>query len=308
VSDHIRLAVVGLGKIAQDQHLPAIARARDFELVAAASPVGTAPGVPHFPSLEALLASGIAFDGAILCQPPQFRFSDAAMALQAGKHVLLEKPPGASVLEGEQLLQLAQQSGRTLFAAWHSRFAPAIEPARTWLGGRTIRAVRIEWRENVRQWHPGQAWIWEPGGFGVFDPGINALSILTELLREPLRVLQGTLEFPSNRHTPIGAQLSLCSLSDIPIQASFDWRQAGPPQWSILMETDAGQLRLLDGGAALLLDGVTRSAGEAHEYAGIYEHFSTLIRAGRSEADLAPLRLVADAFLRCRRLTVAAFD
>ena len=41
---------------------------------------------------------------------------------------------------------------------------------------------RIIWKEDVHHWHPGQRWIWEPGGFGVFDPGINALSVLTEIL------------------------------------------------------------------------------------------------------------------------------
>jgi hypothetical protein len=41
--------------------------------------------------------------------------------------------------------------------------------------------VEIVWHEDVRKWHPGQQWIWEPGGFGVFDPGINALSIATRI-------------------------------------------------------------------------------------------------------------------------------
>ena len=50
-----------------------------------------------------------------------------------------------------------------------------------WLAGRTIRRVECTWKEDVRVWHPGQAWIWEPG-IGVFDPGINALSVLTRIL------------------------------------------------------------------------------------------------------------------------------
>jgi D-galactose 1-dehydrogenase len=42
--------------------------------------------------------------------------------------------------------------------------------------------VNVIWREDVRVWHPGQDWIWQPGGLGVFDPGINALSIITHIL------------------------------------------------------------------------------------------------------------------------------
>jgi len=300
--------VVGLGKIAHDQHLPTIAASPAFELVAAASPLGSVPGVPNFPGIEPLLGSGIGIDAVILCQPPQFRFQAAALALRAGKHVLLEKPPGASTLEVEQLLRLATESGMTLFAAWHSRQAPAVESARTWLKGRNIRSVRIEWREDVRHWHPGQSWIWEPGGLGVFDPGINALSILTHLLSEPLRVLDGTLEVPSNRSTPIAAELHLRSLSDVPVHVVFDWRQTGPQIWSISLDTDGGQLRLLEGGALLQVDERLSIAGTPSEYPCLYERFCVLIQAGKSDVDLAPLRLVADAFMRCRPRAVDPFD
>lgn len=304
----IRVAVVGLGKIAHDQHLPAIAQSASFELVAVASPIGSAPGVPNFPGIGPLLESGIGIDAVILCQPPQYRFQAAALALRAGKHVLLEKPPGVSSLEVEQLRRLAGEARRTLFAAWHSRHSPAVEPARTWLKGRQIRSVRVEWREDVRHWHPGQTWIWEPGGFGVFDPGINALSILTHLLAEPLRVLEGTLEIPRNRATPIAAQLCLRSLSEVPVQVALDWRQTGPQIWSIRLDTDAGQLELSQGGAVLKVDDRLSIAGVSNEYPDLYERFSVLIGAGNSDVDLMPLRLVADAFMRCRHCVVEPFE
>ncbi len=117
-----------------------------------------------------------------LCTPPQVRHGLARQALEAGKHVMLEKPPGATLSEVEDLRQVAEAQGVTLQATWHSRYAPAVAPARDWLAGKTITAARINWREDVRVWHPGQDWIWEPGGLGVFDPGINALSIATAVL------------------------------------------------------------------------------------------------------------------------------
>jgi len=58
-----------------------------------------------------------------------------------------------------------------------ARFTP--KSAREWISERSIDRVTVAWCENVRQWHPGQDWLWRPGGFGVFDPGINALSIIT---------------------------------------------------------------------------------------------------------------------------------
>lgn len=307
----IRVAVIGLGKIAHDQHLPTIARSAAFELVAAASLSGKAAGVPNFPNLAALLDSGIAVDAVILCQPPQARFEAAALALRAGKHVFLEKPPGASTVEVDQLQQLAIDSGRTLFAAWHSRYAPAVETARSWLKDRRIFRVRIEWREDVRHWHPGATWIWEPGGLGVFDPGINAFSIATHIIPEPLRLLAGTLDFPRNRGAPIAADLQLRTLSEVPIHAVFDWRQSGPPTWSLLFDTQDGRLELSRGGAQLRLDERPLAAPEAGlepEYASLYRRFAALVQFGACDVDVTPLRLVADAFMRCRSRVVESFD
>jgi D-galactose 1-dehydrogenase len=179
------VALIGLGKIARDQHLPAMAADPRFELVAVVSRHAEQPGLPSFHTLDELLASGVAFDAVALCTPPQVRHGLARQALEAGKHVMLEKPPGATLSEVEDLRQVADAQGVTLQATWHSRYAPAVAPARAWLAGKTITAARINWREDVRVWHPGQDWIWEPGGLGVFDPGINALSIATAVLPRP---------------------------------------------------------------------------------------------------------------------------
>ena len=154
-------------------------RPTGVELVAVASRNASLPGVPHAATLDELLRDGPPIDAVALCTPPQVRHAQAAMALAAGKHVMLEKPPGATVAEITPLLTAARAAQRTLFATWHSRFAPAVEPARQLLAGRQVTSVKITWKEDVRVWHPGQAWIFEPGGLGVFDPGINALSILT---------------------------------------------------------------------------------------------------------------------------------
>ena len=203
----IRLAIVGLGKIAGDQHIPAIAGTDGIELAAIADPSGGIDGVAHFATLDQLLADAPEIDAVALCTPPQVRSALAAAALKAGKHVLLEKPPGATVSELDPLIATARQTGRTLFAAWHSRFAPAVEPARNFLADRQIKSVVVEWKEDVRVWHPGQAWIWEPGGLGVFDPGINALSILTRILPRPFFLTRSELSFPRNRAAPIAADL-----------------------------------------------------------------------------------------------------
>jgi len=303
----IRIAVVGMGKIARDQHLPAIAGNAAFGLAATVSPHDPGvEGVAHHRSLDALLAEGPAVDAVALCTPPQVRYDLASQALARGVHVFLEKPPGATLAEVAALDDQARKVGVTLFAAWHSRFAAGVAPARAWLAERRIDRVAIVWREDVRVWHPGQAWIWEPGGLGVFDPGINALSIATYILPRPFFLKEATLTIPANRAAPIAAAIDFRDTAGAPITMDLDWRQTGPQSWDIIVETDAGTLKLSNGGAVLSLPSGTDHS-EDREYPGLYARFATLIRGGRSDVDTDPLRLVADAFLRGRRETSEAF-
>jgi len=304
----IRLALVGLGKIARDQHLPAIAATPGIELVAIASRNAALDGIACYPSLDELLAEMPDIDAVALCTPPQVRRAQAASALQAGKHVLLEKPPGATVSEIAPLVATAERTGKTLFATWHSRFAPAVEPARAFLAEHAIRSATIEWKEDVRVWHPGQDWIWEPGGLGVFDPGINALSILTRILPRPVFLTRAELSFPANRAAPIAADLDFTDATGLPIRAEFDFRQTGPQTWDIRIETDAGLLTLSSGGAKLFHDGRPLVLEKEAEYPGIYRHFVDLVGRGASDVDLTPLAHVADAFMLGRRNIVEPFE
>ncbi len=303
----IRVAIVGLGKIARDQHISAIAETAGIELAAIVSRNASINGIKHFATLDELLDRVPDIDAVALCTPPQGRQALAAAALKAGKHVLLEKPPGATVSELTPLIAEARQTGHTLFATWHSRFAPAVEPARAFLAGRQIRSVVVEWKEDVRVWHPGQAWIWEPGGLGVFDPGINALSILTRILPRPFFLTEAELSYPGNRATPIAANLAFSDGTGLPILAEFDWRQTGPQTWDIRVETDAGRLTLSCGGSRLDHDDRTLVDEQQAEYRGIYQRFVELITSRVSDVDLSPLLHVADAFMLGRRRDVEPF-
>jgi D-galactose 1-dehydrogenase len=303
----LRIAIVGLGKIARDQHIPSIAGTDGIELAAIASRNASIEGIAHFATLDQLLAEAPDIDAVALCTPPQVRGAQAAAALKAGKHVLLEKPPGATVSELAPLVAAARQSGRTLFATWHSRFAPAVEPARSFLAARQIKSVVVEWKEDVRVWHPGQAWIWEPGGFGVLDPGINALSIMTRILPRPFFLTRAELSFPRNRAAPIAADLSFADGAGAQIEAAFDWRQTGPQTWEIRIETDAGRVTVASGGRRLIHGERTLVDAEKQEYPVIYQRFLELIANGVSDVDLSPLVHVADAFMLGERHDVEPF-
>src|SRR5882757_3009637 len=148
----IKIAIVGLGKIARDQHIPALAANDGFELVAVASPNHALSGVPSFSDLPTLLQALPDVAAVALCTTPQVRYEIARYCLDRGLHVLLEKPPGVTVSEVIALIDLAKQKGVALFASWHSRHAAAVQPAGQWLLGRKIREITVTWKENVRVW------------------------------------------------------------------------------------------------------------------------------------------------------------
>lgn len=300
-----RIALVGIGKIATDQHVPAIAASPDWELAATVSRRGSVEGVPAFTDMASFLAACPDVDTVSLCLPPGPRFAYAEAALRAGRHVMLEKPPGATLAEVHALHDMAGARGLTLFATWHSRMARGVAAAQAWLAGRTVTGGHITWREDVRKWHPGQDWVFEPGGMGVFDPGINALSILTEILPAPVHVTAADLDYPANRQTPIAARIAFSG----GISADFDWRQEGPQTWDMVIETDRGRLELRHGGNELWVDGARLAGSDSimGEYPALYAAMTALVDAGGSDVDLSPMIHVADALTLGRRNTVADF-
>jgi len=299
-----------LGKIARDQHLPSIEADPRFELAAVAS--RNLPGdlaVPGYKDLgELLTAMPGKVDAVAICTPPSVRHDIAVQALEAGLAVMLEKPPAATLGEIEHLERVAREKKGVLFAAWHSQANSSVGLARALLAERTVVRLRIEWFENVRKWHPGQDWIWEPGGFGVFDPGINALSIVTAVLAQPLFVREATLSVPANKQAPIAARLAFVG-EEGALTAEMDWRHTEDEHWTIHLETADGlRIDFLEGGARLRVDGEERNVRGPGEYPGLYARFAELIEDGSSEVDREPLRIVADAVLIGRRETVEAFE
>jgi D-galactose 1-dehydrogenase len=303
----IKLAIVGVGKIVHDQHVPAITANSDFALVASASRNNTIEGIPGFKSIEEMLAAMPEIEAVSLCMPPQYRYAAAHVALTAGKHVFLEKPPGATLSEVADLEALAAANGVSLFTSWHSRYAPAVQPAKAYLAAHPPINMQVTWKEDVRHWHPNQDWIWQAGGLGVFDPGINALSIVTEILPSLVFLTGATLEFPENRDAPIAAELHFKNADGVPVHAEFDWRQTGKQSWDIVVGTAQGEVKLSDGGARLWIGGQEQPLEKEAEYPSLYRRFAELVKTASSDVDVAPLRHVADAFMLGKRKVVDAF-
>jgi D-galactose 1-dehydrogenase len=307
----IRLAIIGYGKIARDAHLPALAAQGSYDLKAVVTRSGVGPdGVRCFRTAEEMLtAMAGEIDAVTISTPPGPRYGIARQCLGQGLDCLLEKPPTTTLGEIEDLRDEAARSGRVLFTTWHSQFAAAVEQARALLAGKRIASMRICWHEDVNKYHPGQDWVWEAEGFGVFDPGINALSIASRIMPGKLILDDAVLRIPANRQQPIVAHLKLSSpVADGPIEATFDWCPAAADEWTITVQPVGGpQVVLRHGGADLSIGGEPQPATGPREYPAIYAAFAQLVADRRSRVDVEPLRLVADAFMIARREPAPAF-
>lgn len=304
----LKIGLIGLGKIAVDQHIPSIRANTSLELVAGCSPRARPEGVKAYDDMDAMLAAHPEIEAIAICTPPQIRHEIAKAVIATGRHVFLEKPPAATLGEAEAIKTLAAAKGVSLLASWHSRFAPAVEATRKWVSERPIKSITIHWKENVRQWHPGQAWIFEPGGMGVFDPGINSLSILTRILKDSVMVKGADLHIPVNCDAPIQVEMDMQTEAGFSIRAEYDFLQTGVQTWSIYVESVAGEkLTLSMGGTELEIDGKTLIKEKEAEYSGLYAHFYNLIQKKESDADFSPLRIVADAMLLGKRIAAPEY-
>lgn len=300
----VKIALVGIGEIARNQHDPSIRASDAWDLAATVSRAGALDGVQAFTDMDQMLVARPDIPVVSLCLPPVPRFEYAQQAIAAGRHVMLEKPPGATLAEVHELQRLANDAGVVLFATWHSRMAKGVAAAKAYLADKTVTKVHIDWQESVRKWHPGQAWIAEPGGMGVMDPGINALSIMTEVLPMAVHLKGGELRFPQNWQTPIQADLIFTHN----VTAAFDWTRESDEQWEIHIEAGADRVALVDGGNRCLINGIEAAQAEMGEYPALYARMASLLAAQESDVDLSPMVHVSDAFTLGKRVTIPAFD
>jgi D-galactose 1-dehydrogenase len=254
-------------------------------------------------------------DAVSLCMPPQYPLrSGAETALSdAGKHVFLEKPPGATLSEVADLEAHRRRQGRlalcqlafALCAGRRSRQKASL-PARRFAqdAGDQLEGRRAPLASRTRN---GSG---RPGGLGIFDPGHQRA-----LDRHPYPAAarssspKPTLEFPENRDAPIAASDAPSATPTGPrcFKADFDWRQTGKQSWDIIAQTEVGEIVLSEGGAKLSIDGKLVHEEPEQEYPMLYKRFAEIVKAGKSDVDLAPLRHVADAFMLGRRKFVEAF-
>ena len=275
----IRIAIIGFGKIAADQHVPSIAgnrarAGRDLEPL----------GARRRPDLHRLARTD-----------PQRRRPRSGGDHHAARAALRDRPrmhPRRAPLPARKAADHRRsprsQTSNALPRRSRSRCSrpgmrSTMRPS-TQLRRRSPASASSRWKscwhEDVHKWHPGQQWIWEPGGFGVFDPGINALSIATKIFPGGLFVEIRRAQVPGQRANADRRRHRLFEpRGRRAAHASLDWRRTEGEEWTIAIETSDGTtVRLENGGATLLLE---RRAASRRRPRRISRHLPRLRRSDR---------------------------
>ena len=178
LSGDVRVALVGCGRISKN-HLDAIGQVEGIRLVAVADSdieraraAGQSKGVPGFGSLEEMLAA-VPSDLVSVCTPSGLHPQHGAIAAQAGRHVLTEKPMAISLAGADQLVQACDAAGVQLFVVKQNRLNPAIQLlkravdkgrfGRLYMSNVTVRWTRPQSYYEAEPWRG--TWEFDGGAF-----------------------------------------------------------------------------------------------------------------------------------------------
>ncbi|RWO94309.1 MAG: Gfo/Idh/MocA family oxidoreductase [Mesorhizobium sp.] len=132
--EKLNLGVIGCGRIAQAAHFPAVQKAKKIELAAVFDPsallakgAGLRLGVPAYTDQHEFLQADI--DAVLIAIPDRFHVPVSIAALNAGKHVLVEKPVAVSTAEAAMLIEIVDRSGLQLQVGSMKRYDPGIARA-----------------------------------------------------------------------------------------------------------------------------------------------------------------------------------
>lgn len=117
---------------------------------------------------------------------PPVHFQLCKAALQAGKHVYVEKPLSLNYKEGKELVELAEQKGLLLGCAPDTFLGSGIQTCRRIIDegliGRVIGATAFMVCHGHESWHPGPEFYYKKGGGPMFDMGPYYLTALINLI------------------------------------------------------------------------------------------------------------------------------
>lgn len=186
-----KVGLIGCGNIAE-RYVRGIRRFPELHLVGCADLVteraielAGSTGITAYPSIEALLADP-EIDIAVNITPPIAHSSVTIDALNAGKHVYVEKPLAAELTQTPAMMEAAKRAGRLLGAAPDTFLGSAGQTARAAIDSRLIgepvAASMFVTHSKAELWHPDPSFLFQPGGGPALDMGPYYVTTLVNML------------------------------------------------------------------------------------------------------------------------------
>lgn len=197
-----------------------------------------------------------------ICLPTNLHAPVASAALQAGKHVLVEKPIALSPDEADALVALARAKGRTLMVGQVLRFLPQYRALATALRSGEYGAVRSAMFRRRCAAPFWSKWLGDASrsGGGVVDLLIHDIDFVLSVFGPPERQAASGYEDMANGVDTLHASLGYANGLDVVVTGGWHHRKAYPFSMEFTVVCDGGTFEF--NGGALTLYG---KDGEAHE-------------------------------------------
>lgn len=203
----LRAGVCGAGMIASHGHIPGYQSVPNVEVVALfdvkkerAEALAKEKGIPHvYTDAEAMFAKE-KLDLVSVCAPNAYHAPLSIAALQAGAHVLCEKPMALTYADARKMLDAAKKAQRQLAISFNNRYRPALQVLRRYseqgLFGEIYMAQVAYWR---RTGIPGYgSWFTNrdmAGGGAMMDIGVHYLDMSLWIMGHPKPVAVTAAEY-----------------------------------------------------------------------------------------------------------------
>ncbi|MFP5112913.1 Gfo/Idh/MocA family protein [Bacillaceae bacterium C204] len=275
----LRVGIIGAGGIATDAHIPNYLKCGEkVELIAICDVVKEKAdkaalefNIPHvFSSYEEMFQK-IQIDAVSICTPNKFHYPATIAALQAGCHVLCEKPPAMTVKEAEQMAIAAEKAGKILTYGFHFRHAPQVEVLKRFIDGGElgdIYAARVT--AMRRRGIPGWGVFTNKelqGGGPLIDIGVHMLDAALYLMGypEPDTVFGVTYQKLGNKQ-------------GVGLMGAWDWE-------NFSIEDMARGMITFKNGASILLETAFAANVEKHD------EMNVSLMGDKGGADVFPLKI-----------------
>ncbi|MDZ5711067.1 Gfo/Idh/MocA family protein [Jeotgalibacillus haloalkalitolerans] len=258
----LKVGVVGAGSIAKHRHLAEYAANKNVEIVAIcdinekrakemAKKFGAAQTFTDYKDLVKL-----DLDAVSVCTPNHLHAPVSIAALEAGKHVLCEKPMATSEQEADDMIAAAEKAGKLLMIGHNQRFVASHQKAQEWIASGELGKV---YSFRTAFGHPGpegwsadgkDSWFFKKdeafiGAMG--DLGVHKTDLIRYILGEEMTEVAAMVETSAKENTDVddNAVLVLKTESGIIGTLAASWSYVAEDNATVIY-AEKGVLRLED--------------------------------------------------------------